>query len=237
MNKRDFLRTGVLGAAVVAIGSAHSLVQAKPKSNGFTLPPLPYANNALEPYIDTRTMEIHHDKHHKAYVGELNEALLGKSEAKLPLEQLLSEKASTNTAVRNHGGGHYNHSLFWKLLSPAKGQSPGKNIADAMVRDFGSFQIFKEKFNAAALARFGSGWAWLILDKNKKLSITSTANQDNTLMNLPDVAKGFPILGLDVWEHAYYLKYQNERKDYIEAFWNVLNWAYVDKRFNEALKQ
>jgi superoxide dismutase, Fe-Mn family len=195
----------------------------------FTLPALPYAANALEPHIDARTMEIHHGKHHNAYVTNLNNAIAGTDAEKLTIEEICKNISKYPAAVRNNGGGHYNHSLFWTVLG-ANGGSPSGALADAINAAFGSFDEFKTKFAAAATGRFGSGWAWLIKDSSGKLQITSTPNQDNPLMDVAEV-KGTPILGLDVWEHAYYLNYQNRRPDYITAFWNVVNWAEVAKRF------
>lgn len=203
----------------------------------FTLPALPYAFNALEPHIDAKTMEIHHGKHHNAYVTNLNAAVAGKPEESLSIEEICKNISKYPAAVRNNGGGHYNHSLFWTIMAPNAGGAPTGALADAINAAFGSFDEFKTKFNAAATGRFGSGWAWLIKDASGKLAITSTANQDNPLMDLPagqaGVAevKGTPILGLDVWEHAYYLNYQNRRPDYCAAFWNVVNWNEVAKRF------
>jgi Fe-Mn family superoxide dismutase len=195
----------------------------------FTLPALPYAANALEPHIDARTMEIHHGKHHNAYVTNLNNAIAGTDAEKLTIEEICKNISKYPVAVRNNGGGHYNHSLFWTVLG-ANGGSPSGALADAINAAFGSFDEFKTKFAAAGTGRFGSGWAWLIKDSSGKLQITSTPNQDNPLMDVAEV-KGTPILGLDVWEHAYYLNYQNRRPDYITAFWNVVNWAEVAKRF------
>jgi Fe-Mn family superoxide dismutase len=195
----------------------------------FTLPALPYAANALEPHIDARTMEIHHGKHHNAYVTNLNNAIAGTDAEKLTIEEICKNISKYPAAVRNNGGGHYNHSLFWTVLG-ANGGSPSGALADAINAAFGSLDEFKTKFAAAATGRFGSGWAWLIKDSSGKLQITSTPNQDNPLMDVAEV-KGTPILGLDVWEHAYYLNYQNRRPDYITAFWNVVNWAEVAKRF------
>ena len=196
----------------------------------FTLPPLPYAFNALEPHIDARTMEIHHGKHHNTYVTNLNNAIAGSDAEKLSIEEICKNISSYPVAVRNNGGGHYNHSLFWTVLSPKGSGAPSGELADAINAAFGSFEEFKTKFNAAATGRFGSGWAWLIKDGSGKLSITSTPNQDNPLMDVAE-AKGTPVLGLDVWEHAYYLNYQNRRPDYINAFWNVVNWDEVARRF------
>jgi Fe-Mn family superoxide dismutase len=199
----------------------------------FTLPNLPYAFNALEPHIDARTMEIHHGKHHNAYVTNLNNAIANTDADKLSIEEICKNISKYPVAVRNNGGGHYNHSLFWTIMGPNAGGSPSGALADAINAAFGSFDEFKTKFAAAGAGRFGSGWAWLIVDGSKKLQITSTPNQDNPLMDVAEV-KGTPILGLDVWEHAYYLNYQNRRPDYIAAWWNVVNWAEVAKRFAAA---
>lgn len=196
----------------------------------FTLPALPYAFNALEPHIDARTMEIHHGKHHNAYVTNLNNAIAGTDAEKLSIEEICKNISKYPAAVRNNGGGHYNHSLFWTILSPNGSGAPSGELADAINAAFGTFDEFKTKFAAAAAGRFGSGWAWLIKDASGKLAITSTANQDNPLMDVAE-AQGTPLLGLDVWEHAYYLNYQNRRPDYITAFWNVVNWDEVAKRF------
>lgn len=198
----------------------------------FTLPALPYAFNALEPHIDARTMEIHHGKHHNAYVTNLNNAIAGKPEESLSIEEICKNISKYPVAVRNNGGGHYNHSLFWTILGPKAGGAPSGAVADAINAAFGNFEEFKTKFAAAAAGRFGSGWAWLIVDGSGKLQITSTPNQDNPLMDVAEV-KGTPILGLDVWEHAYYLNYQNRRPDYIAAFWNVVNWDEVAKRMKK----
>lgn len=198
-----------------------------------TLPALPYSFDALEPYIDSQTMQIHHGKHHQAYVDKLNDAIKGTPLAELSLEDLMKDMSKHPAAVRNNGGGHYNHSLFWKVLGPSSAnKGPEGELADAMKSTFGSLDAFKEKFEQAAVTRFGSGWAWLVV-KNGKLEVSSTPNQDNPLMDVADV-KGTPILGLDVWEHAYYLKYQNKRPDYAKAFWNVVNWSEVSKRFKSA---
>jgi len=199
----------------------------------FTLPALPYAFNALEPHIDARTMEIHHGKHHNAYVTNLNNAIAGKPEENLSIEEICKSVSKYPAAVRNNGGGHYNHSLFWTLLSPKGEGSPSGALGDAIKSAFGTFDEFKTKFAAAATGRFGSGWAWLIVDAGGKLQITSTPNQDNPLMDVAE-GRGTPVLGLDVWEHAYYLNYQNRRPDYITAFWNVVNWSEAAKRFGSA---
>ena len=200
----------------------------------FTLPPLPYPVNALEPHIDARTMEIHHQKHHGTYVTNLNNAVAGKPEEKMSIEDICKNISKYPAAVRNNGGGHYNHSLFWTLMAPhqSSGGMPAGALSDAIKSTFNSVDEFKTKFAAAGTGRFGSGWAWLIL-KGGKLEITSTPNQDNPLMDIAEV-QGTPILGLDVWEHAYYLNYQNRRADYITAFWNIVNWEAVAKRFAEA---
>jgi Fe-Mn family superoxide dismutase len=195
----------------------------------FTLAPLPYAHDALEPHIDTKTMEIHHGKHHQAYVDNLNKAIAGTPNENKSLEQLVAAAGSISPAVRNNGGGHWNHTFFWDTLAPKAGGSPSGKLAEAINASFGSFDEFKTKFAAAGIGRFGSGWAWLIL-KDGKLEITSTPNQDNPLMDVAET-KGNPILGVDVWEHAYYLKYQNKRPDYLNAIWNVINWKKVEERY------
>jgi len=199
----------------------------------FELPKLPYAYDALEPHFDARTMEIHHSKHHNGYTTNLNNAIAGTDLEGKSIEELMMV-AGSNAAVRNNGGGFYNHSLFWTILSPNGGGEPTGALAEAINSTFGSFEKFKEEFSKAAATRFGSGWAWLVV-VDGKLVVTSTANQDNPLMDIADV-KGMPILGLDVWEHAYYLLYQNRRPDYISAFWNIVNWAEVSKRFEAATK-
>ncbi|WP_276374477.1 superoxide dismutase [Chryseolinea sp. H1M3-3] len=196
----------------------------------FTLPALPYAFNALEPHIDARTMEIHHGKHHNTYVTNLNNAVAGKPEENLSIEEICKNISKYPVAVRNNGGGHWNHSFFWTIMGPNAGGKPSGAVADAINAAFGNFDEFKTKFAAAAAGRFGSGWAWLIADSSGKLQITSTPNQDNPLMDVAEI-KGKPILGIDVWEHAYYLNYQNRRPDYVNAFWNVVNWNEVAKRF------
>jgi Fe-Mn family superoxide dismutase len=198
----------------------------------FTLPSLPYPHDALEPHIDARTMEIHHGKHHQAYVDNLNKAISGTPSENKSLEELVKIAGTISPAVRNNGGGHWNHSFFWEILGPKAGGQPSGNVATAINSAFGSFDSFKEKFNNAGLTRFGSGWAWLIV-KDGKLEITSTPNQDNPLMDVAEV-KGHPILGVDVWEHAYYLKYQNKRAEYLNAFWNVVNWRKVEEHFGKA---
>ena len=198
----------------------------------FTLPPLPYAHEALEPHIDTTTMQIHHGKHHQAYVDNLNKALAGTPNEGKSLEELVKHAGTISPVVRNNGGGHWNHSFFWESLAPHAGGTPAGALGDAINATFGSFDEFKTKFAAAGAGRFGSGWAWLIV-KDGKLEISSTPNQDNPLMDVAET-KGHPILGVDVWEHAYYLKYQNKRPDYLAAVWNVVNWSKVSERFASA---
>jgi len=207
----------------------------------YELPPLPYPKDALEPHIDAMTMEIHHGKHHNAYVTNLNKAIAGNAtlEGK-SIEALIGELASipenSRGAVRNNGGGHANHSMFWKLLAPKSGGAPGGKLADDIKATFGTIDAFKEKFEAAAIGRFGSGWAWLVVH-NGQLEIVSTANQDNPLMGKAIAGcEGKPVLGVDVWEHAYYLKYQNRRPDYLKAVWNVINWAEVARNYDSAKK-
>lgn len=197
----------------------------------FTLPPLPYAYDALEPQIDTETMKIHHDKHHQAYVDNLNKAIAGTEHENKTIEELVKNAGSISPAVRNNGGGHWNHTFFWDSLKKNEGGKPSGKLAEAINAAFGSFDAFKEKFNAAGTTRFGSGWAWLNVTGGK-LEVSSTPNQDNPLMDVAEV-KGTPILGCDVWEHAYYLKYQNKRPAYLEAFWNVVNWDKVAERFEK----
>ncbi len=199
----------------------------------FTLPALPYAFDALEPHIDARTMEIHHDKHHAAYTNNLNNAIAGTEWEGKSIEDILANAGKISAGVRNNGGGFYNHNLFWEIMGPNSG-NPSGDLAAAIDRDLGGFDKFKEAFSNAAATRFGSGWAWLIVTPEKKLMVTSTPNQDNTLMDVSE-AKGTPILGLDVWEHAYYLNYQNRRPDYIGAFWNVVNWEKVAEKFAAAV--
>ncbi|HLB51870.1 superoxide dismutase [candidate division WWE3 bacterium RIFCSPHIGHO2_12_FULL_38_15] len=199
----------------------------------FELPQLQFAYDALEPYIDAMTMEIHHSKHHAAYINNLNKALepymdLETKELEELVKDLNSLPESIRTAVQNNGGGHYNHTFFWKILTPNSTKLPEGLLAEAINKEFGNFENFKMEFNKAAMGRFGSGWAWLIMDGNKNLSVVSTPNQDNPIMG------GFrPVLGLDVWEHAYYLKYQNRRADYVNAFWNVVNWIQVQENFGK----
>jgi Fe-Mn family superoxide dismutase len=202
----------------------------------FTLPPLPYGVKALEPIIDAPTMTIHHDRHHAAYVANLNAQITSNPElasfSLTALQQIISRYPAS---VRNNGGGHYNHSLFWTLMAPeGQGGKPSPELTKAIAADFGSLQVFQQQFNAAAASRFGSGWAWLIVKPDGHLAITSTPNQDNPLMDLPGIERGTPILALDVWEHAYYLKYQNRRPDYISAWWSLVNWNEVNRLYRQA---
>lgn len=240
--RREFLKKSALlsiATFATSIVSAKKLESLEELSNQhfsaeeFTLPVLPYAYDALEPFIDKQTMELHHDKHHQAYVTNLNKALqTTKHPAANSLEDICKDINSFDTAVRNNAGGHYNHSLFWTLMRPnkdAQANNPTGKIAEAITSSFGSLEEFKKQFNEAAAKRFGSGWAWLVVE-NKKLKITSTPNQDNPLMPVAEV-KGTPVLALDVWEHAYYLKYQNKRADYINAWWNVINWDKVNELY------
>jgi Fe-Mn family superoxide dismutase len=248
MKRRTFIQTAAagLGGAVLGAGDARPALANPGAPHGlsrhdtlqetttmpFTLPELPYKHDALEPHIDKMTMEIHHGKHHNAYVTNLNKAVEGTDMASKSLEDLMAAISKAPAAVRNNGGGHYNHSLFWKAMKPGGG-SPSGDLASAIDRDFGSLDKFKEGLAAAGAGRFGSGWAWLVSQKGK-LVISSTPNQDNPLMDVAEV-KGMPVLGIDVWEHAYYLKYQNRRPDYIAAFWNVVNWDEAGARYKRSL--
>lgn len=210
----------------------------------FAFPSLPYSYNALEPYIDARTMEVHHTKHHQTYVNNVNQAIVGtavtaiQGSETLVLNELLKTISSYSTAIRNNAGGHFNHAFFWNSLTPHSSKKPGSTLLEAIVCSFGSFEVFQKLFSTAAAARFGSGWAWLsVSKKDGGLTISSTANQDNPLMDvIPTEEQGIPILGLDVWEHAYYLFYQNRRPEYIEAFWNIIHWEVVERRLIEAIK-
>ena len=238
MTRRQAIKTTALASAALAtlpgaIAQINSNAPAAAPSGPFTLPPLPYAYDALEPHIDARTMEIHHDKHHATYVANLNKAVASIPQTIAPpIETLLSNFSvvpeSVRTAVRNNGGGHYNHSLFWQMMKKDGGGEPTGALAKAIDTNFGSFGAFKESLSKTALGQFGSGWAWLVLD-GKQLKIEPTANQDTPLS-----AGRTPLLGLDVWEHAYYLKYQNRRVDYITAWWNVVNWDFVSERYARA---
>jgi len=200
----------------------------------FELPALPYATDALEPHMDKETMEIHHGRHHNAYVSNLNKAIEGTDAANLSIEEINKNISNYSGAIRNNGGGHFNHDLFWSILSPNGGGEPSGELAEAVNAAFGSFDELKKQLQAAGASRFGSGWAWLIVDGNGDLKVTSTPNQDNPLMDLEGIENGTPILGIDVWEHAYYLNYQNKRPDYLNAIFNVIDWDAVAKRFAAA---
>lgn len=236
LNRRDFIQRGLLSAAAIACSGAIAGARAQADSSGFTLPNLPYPVDALMPHIDAQTMEIHHGKHHAAYVNNLNKALAGQPELlKLdPIElirNLDQVPAATKQAVINNGGGHVNHMMFWQMMAPNSGGTPGSELAKAIDSTFGSFEKFQADFSDAAMKRFGSGWAWLVSDAEGRLVITSTANQDSPFMTGQS-----PLLGIDVWEHAYYLKYQNRRADFVKAWWNVVNWDYVAELHAKARK-
>jgi Fe-Mn family superoxide dismutase len=241
MERRNFIKNLGLGIAATYLAEK-SLAGAsvKPKINvmenisALEFPALPYAYDALEPYIDARTMEIHYDRHHRTYFNNYVNAVKGTLYENMPIEKVFAEVSKAGDAIRNNGGGFYNHVIFWKNLVK-NSSGPSKELTAAIEKAFGSFDKFREIFSNAGKTRFGSGWAWLYLTSDKNLAIGSTPNQDNTLMDLSPL-KGKPLLALDVWEHAYYLKYQNKRADYIDAFWNVVNWEEVDKRYKEALK-
>ena len=241
-SRRSFLKKGSLltlagmgtqvlsGSLLKAMSSSESVSLNEP----FLLPTLPYSYDALEPFVDNMTMEIHYSKHHKAYVDNLNKAMAeGKINA--TLDELLMNASKYSPIIRNNAGGHWNHSFFWKLMRPEGGGEPDGEIISSINEAFGSFDVFKSRLEEAGLKRFGSGWAWLIVDANKKLSIGSTPNQDNPLMDVSEL-KGTPILGIDVWEHAYYLKFQNRRGEYLKSWWNVVNWTEVNKNFEKAMK-
>ncbi len=234
MNRKDFIKAFIGSAFAFKLGDVFA-TKAIYFEGMHTLAPLPYANDALEPHIDKMTMEIHHDRHHKAYVDNLNKAIAGTDMEKLSIDQLLSNISKYPVVVRNNGGGHWNHTFFWQIMAPNAGGLPSGKLADAITATFGGFDKMKEEFGKAATTRFGSGWAWLIVTPEKKLKIVSTANQDNPLMDVV-TDKGTPILALDVWEHAYYLKYQNKRADYVAAFWNVVNWKKASENFEAAMK-
>ena len=231
IQRRDFLKAaGMTVAGSIVLGNSGALLaQDNPETPPFSLPALPYAFNALEPHIDAMTMEIHHGKHHKAYVDNLNKAVIDNKIEERSLEKLMNTVSKYPASVRNNGGGHYNHSFFWKLMKANGGGDPSGHLWDAMESVFGTIENFKVKFSDAAMGRFGSGWAWLVV-QDGKLVIGNTPNQDNPLMDVSDL-KGKPVLALDVWEHAYYLNYQNRRKDYITAWWNLIDWNQAEKNF------
>jgi Fe-Mn family superoxide dismutase len=231
LHRRTFLKAaGLTVAGTVLLGKTNPLVGEDPLAlPPFTLPALPYAFDALEPHIDALTMEIHHSKHHKAYVDNLNKAVAENKIEEQSIEKLLAKISKYPMTVRNNGGGHYNHSFFWKLMKPNGGGVPKGTLKGAIESVYGTFENFQTKFNEAAMSRFGSGWAWLTVNEGK-LIIGSTANQDNPLMDISEL-KGKPVLALDIWEHAYYLKYQNKRKDYVTAWWNTVNWEQAEVNF------
>ncbi len=234
MERRKFIKQSLIVGGIAAISNNSifaNIATTQDIADEFTLPKLPYAFDALEPVIDKTTMEIHHGKHHQAYVNNLNKALVGKEKTWKNVEDICKDKKMMKIdPIRNNAGGHYNHSLFWELMKPTPATQPSGKLADAINATYGSFDKMKAEFNDAGIKRFGSGWVWLVKDKKGKLSIGSTANQDNPLMDCSPI-KGTPVLALDVWEHAYYLKYQNKRKDYEEAWWNLVNWEKANMLF------
>lgn len=234
MERRKFILTvGVAAAAATPlVGSLASCASETKAFEGHTFPELAYDYNALEPYIDAQTMELHYSKHHKGYFNKFMAAAEGTELLNMPMEKIFAEVSKQSESIRNNGGGYYNHTLFWENMTPSQGEIPA-GLRSAIEKDFGSIDSFKETFGKAAKTRFGSGWAWLIADDSGKLSVTSTPNQDNPLMDLAE-DKGTPLLCLDVWEHAYYLHYQNRRADYVDSFWNIVNWDVVSQRLNQA---
>ena len=241
MDKRTFLKnSAILGVGGLITGSIPGALSAAARSGSgasdheFKLPELDYAYDALEPHIDAMTMEIHHSKHHAGYTRKFNAAMNEAGLHDKDMKAIFKKVSSHSTSIRNNGGGYYNHNMFWKGLSPEGGGEPKGDLLKAIEKSFGSFDKFREKFSAAAATRFGSGWAWLI-NTREGLKVSSTPNQDNPLMDVAET-NGFPLLGLDVWEHAYYLNYQNRRGDYISAFWNIVNWDYVANRLNKSMK-
>jgi Fe-Mn family superoxide dismutase len=237
MNKREFLKLNavIVGGAMLNPIPSFALFAPRNNNQDFILPDLDYAFNALEPSIDAMTMEIHHDKHHAGYVKKLNDAIKGTSYEGKTIEVILAEVKEDDTAVRNNAGGHYNHTLFWTVLTPNKGTKASPKLTAAINQSFGSMDGLKEKMIAAGSSVFGSGWAWLMLDKKKNLAIVGTPNQDNPMMKKITEERGMPIFGIDVWEHAYYLKYQNKRGDYLNNIWDIINWEEVSKRYEAAL--
>jgi len=244
MDKRSFLKKSAIltiggalaGSSSLVVEAAGSIAGTGSRTvEGFELPDLPYAYDALEPHIDARTMEIHHSKHHAGYTRKFNAALDEYELKGRKIKDLFMEVSNQPPGIRNNGGGFYNHRLFWNSMSPEGGGEPKGDLRKAIEKNFGSFDKFREQFSAAAATRFGSGWAWLVRKNDGQLAVTSTPNQDNPLMDVVDT-KGTPLLAIDVWEHAYYLKYQNRRADYIAAFWNVVNWDNVAEKFNKTSK-
>ncbi len=241
MNRKSFLRAGMLAASGWMLSKTQAWAEAlqpavQPEPGPFKLAPLPYPYAALEPHIDKQTMEIHHSKHHQTYVNNLNKALKGSAGESMKLEDILGRVTKFSPAVRNNGGGHWNHTFFWESMKPGGTTQVPENLLGAIVKTFGDLDTFKQKFSDAATGQFGSGWAWLLVAPDKTLIIASTPNQDNPLMDIPGMTKGTPLLAIDVWEHAYYLKYQNKRADYIKAFWNVVEWDKVAVRYAAAIK-
>jgi superoxide dismutase, Fe-Mn family len=241
MERRKFLKNLGMGVTATVIAGkslagelTNSTISTMENFNTHEFPALPYAYDALEPYIDARTMEIHYDRHHRAYFNNFTAAIKGTNLENSTIEQIFAKVSEAGDAVRNNSGGFYNHFFFWNNLAP-KSAGPSAELSAALIKEFGSFDKFKELFSNSAKTRFGSGWAWLYLTADKKLAVGSTPNQDNPLMDVSAI-KGTPLLTIDVWEHAYYLKYQNKRADYIDAFWNVVNWDEVSKRYKEAIK-
>jgi Fe-Mn family superoxide dismutase len=233
MERRKFITVfGTAALATPLIGTLNSMASETKAFDGYKFPELGFAYNALEPYIDAQTMEIHYTKHHKAYFNNFMTAAEGTDLLKTPMEQIFAGISKQPVAIRNNGGGFYNHSLFWENMSPAKNEIPA-NLKASIEKDFGTFDAFKEAFGKAAKTRFGSGWAWLSVDKGGKLFVSSTPNQDNPLMDVVE-EKGTPLLCLDVWEHAYYLHYQNRRPEYVDNFWNIVNWDVVNNRLKAA---
>jgi Fe-Mn family superoxide dismutase len=230
------MRNSLFLSAILLAMSISFAANAQESTGPFTLEPLPYAYNALEPYFDAQTMELHHDKHLATYVTNLNAAVKGTTADTMSLEELMANISKYDIKVRNNGGGVYNHNLFFSQFAPNRGGAPVGSITPAINAVFGNYENMKNQMNAAAMGRFGSGWAWLILTPEKKLAVCSTPNQDNPLMDVADV-KGTPILAIDVWEHAYYLKYQNRRAEYLEAFWKLVNWQEVMKRYDAAMRK
>ena len=248
MDKRTFLKTGAFATAAVLASPLNFVSCQNPNAQqedepqiagNFELPPLPYEFGALEPHIDAMTMEIHHDRHYQGYVNKANAAVEGTKYAEMTLNELIEAVEPGDAGVRNNGGGHFNHSLFWKVMSPDGGGAPSGRMADFLNGKFGSFDTFKEQFNGAATGQFGSGWAWLCVNDAGDLFVTSTPNQDNPMMKNVVAADqyGMPILGIDVWEHAYYLKYQNKRGDYVGNFWNLVNWDQVNANYDAAMEK
>lgn len=241
MERRNFLKTLGMGitATVVAGKSVageitNSMKYTMENFNTHEFPALPYAYDALEPYIDARTVEIHYDRHHRAYFNNFVSAIKGTALDNSPIEKIFASVSGSGDAVRNNGGGFYNHDFYWNSMAP-KSAGPSVDLSAALTGAFGSFDKFKETFSNSAKTRFGSGWAWLYFTPDRKLAVGSTPNQDNPLMDISAI-KGIPLLAIDVWEHAYYLKYQNKRADYVDAFWNIVNWEEVNKRYQQALK-